>query len=94
MGLNRIPPTYEHICDGCKATHVSASSARPRYWCDLTVAQEAYDFQGNAVANGSIERLLCPICKEKVVAAINSAMSDLPAKSQQDDTSTRQYDSE
>lgn len=67
MTIREIPLAYEHKCDGCGLVHTSNSKSRPAYWCDLVVAQDAYDYHGCAVADGTIRRHLCAKCKDTVV---------------------------
>lgn len=71
MPTTEIPAAFKHVCDGCEAVQQSQSRTRPAYWCDLTVAQDAYDYQGHAVADGTIRKLLCDECKRAVVHAVN-----------------------
>lgn len=73
MSMREIPVAYEFTCDGCGAQETKTSKSRPSYWCDLTVAQDAYDYSGAAVADGTIKRSLCSDCREAVVKAINDA---------------------
>ena len=42
----------------------------------LTLAQDAHDFQGAAVADGTIKRLLCESCTGLVGVAINAVKPD------------------
>lgn len=74
MAMREIPASYEHKCDGCGKLQNTTSTSRPPHWCDLILAQDAYDFQGAAVADGTIRRLLCSECKDVASAAINSAI--------------------
>lgn len=73
MGVREIPATKEWCCDLCKKKDTTPN--RPPYWATLHLQQDAYDYQGAAVADGSIRRLLCNSCREKIVAAINSVKS-------------------
>lgn len=75
MATTVVPQKYMHKCDRCGAVETNASSSRPTYWVDLIVAQDAYDFQGAAVADGTIKRLLCGECKTVVISAINAAVA-------------------
>lgn len=70
MGVKIVPETKEWGCDICKLTEVSPH--RPPHWGNLHLQQDAYDYQGAAVADGSIKRLLCNKCRVAVIAAINS----------------------
>lgn len=69
MGMREIPATKEWCCDLCKTTAVAPS--RPPHWANLHLQQDAYDYQGAAVADASIKRLLCGDCRDKIVTAIN-----------------------
>lgn len=70
MAVREIPATKEWCCDICAKTEVRAN--RPAYWANLHLQQDAYDYQGTAVADASVKRLLCSKCREAVIAAINS----------------------
>lgn len=74
MGTKAIPQFFLHTCDGCGAEVKNAEVQRPKYWADLIIHQDAYDYQGCAVADGSVRRLLCGDCKKKVADAINTAI--------------------
>lgn len=73
MGVKEIPVMYEHSCDCCGKIERTPANFRPKYWSNLHISQDAYDFQGNAVADGSIRRLLCGECKDIIITAINTA---------------------
>lgn len=74
MGTQEIPAAYEHVCDGCRATLTAATKSRPAYWSTLTLARDQHDFQGAAVADGTVRRLLCDECSGEVIDAINAAL--------------------
>lgn len=74
MGLKFIPHAYENECDGCGKKETSSSQSRPKYWSGLALYRDAYDFQGQAVADGSITRLLCGECTRQVAEAINQVI--------------------
>jgi hypothetical protein len=80
MGIREVPKSYVYTCDGCRKEHTQENASghylnsRPKYWSTLKVGRDAYDYQGCAVADGSIERLLCDSCSEKVMKAINKAL--------------------
>jgi hypothetical protein len=80
MGVREIPKSFEYTCDACAKVHTQRnanghySDSRPPYWSRLTLAQDAHDFQGAAVADGTIKRLLCDDCTPRVSAAINKAI--------------------
>lgn len=75
MAVREIPRSFEHTCDACKAVEVSTSKDRPRYWSGLVIEQDAYDYQGCAVADGTVRRLLCGDCTKIVTDAVNKATS-------------------
>lgn len=79
MPVHEIAATYEFQCDGCGVIATQPSKSRPKYWCNLTVAQDAYDYQGAAVADGTIHRLLCGDCRALVIEAINSTVKERAA---------------
>jgi hypothetical protein len=72
MSIKEIPASFEYSCDNCGKTHVAQSKGRPSRWSELLLKRDAYDFQGAAVADASVTRLLCDACTEKVVAALNA----------------------
>jgi hypothetical protein len=78
MGERKIPETYEYECDACERTETMGRRARPKYWTELTLSRDAYDYQGCAVADGTVKRLLCAECSEKVSAAINASLTKEP----------------
>ena len=78
MTIREIPRAFEYRCDVCGKTHVQENAgghytdSRPDRWARLIIRQDAHDFQGQAVADGSIERLLCDDCRPGIIAAINT----------------------
>lgn len=80
MSVRKIEASFEHICDGCGAVERTASTSRPKYWADLHILQDAYDYQGCAVADGSVKRLLCSACRSVVVDAANAAIEQRRAQ--------------
>lgn len=80
MTIREIPKSFEYICDGCGVKHLQEnatghySNSRPAHWATLTLAREAYDYQGSACADATIKRLLCEKCSGQVAAAINEAI--------------------
>lgn len=75
MPVREIAARFEHKCDGCGLVKDSPSKSRPSHWTGLNIAADAYDFQGAAVADASVARLLCPTCTRTVHKAINDAIS-------------------
>lgn len=80
MAVRKIEASYEHVCDGCGAVERTASTSRPKYWADLHILQDAYDYQGCAVADGSVKRLLCRECASDVADWVNGALAVRRAK--------------
>jgi len=80
MGIREIPTSYEYTCDACAFKHIQENAhghygdSRPPHWTRLKIARTAYDYQGNAVADSSFEKLLCPKCSEVVFKAANEAI--------------------
>ena len=70
--IPEIPATKEWCCDLRKKTEIN--QARPAYWGSFYLQQDAYDYQGAAVADASIRRLLCEKCKVKVINVLNSGL--------------------
>jgi hypothetical protein len=75
MATKTIPMSYLHVCDGCGAEKDSPYQRRPSNWCNLSVGRDAIDFQGQAVGDASITRLLCSDCCSAVISAINSSLA-------------------
>lgn len=75
MAVTDIPARKLFRCDGCaQEVEVGASTTRPAHWTNLHVLQDAYDFQGHAVADGSVKLLLCTKCTTVAVGAVNAAI--------------------
>lgn len=78
MAVQEIPRAFKYVCDVCRTEHLQENASghytnsTPKYWARLVIKQDAYDYQGAAVADGSIERLLCSDCRSGVIAAINT----------------------
>ncbi len=86
MAIREIQRAFEYICDGCNVSHLQENAAghyrdsRPPHWNYIKVSRDAEDFQGQAVADASFRRLLCPTCTVDVLDAINSAIEKLRSK--------------
>lgn len=82
MAIREIPKAFDYICDVCGKTHRQENAgghytdSRPPYWATLIVSQDAYDFQGTAVADATIRRLLCDDCRSSAIKAINDWAAD------------------
>lgn len=80
MGILEIPKSFEYTCDACGEKHVQKNASGhytnscPPHWAQLMLVQDAYDYQGAAVADGTLKRLLCRKCTEIVSDAINAAL--------------------
>lgn len=79
MGTTVVPQKYMHRCDCCAKSEETASSSRPIHWAELIIAQDAYDYQGQAVADGTVKRLLCRECTAAATIAINETMKQFAA---------------
>lgn len=77
MAVREIPAAFEIRCDGCGKTVQSTSKHRPDHWSNLDIGRDAYDFQGCAVADGSVHLLLCDVCSPVVFHAVNEAHAAL-----------------
>lgn len=73
MAIQTIPQKYKFVCAGCKKEHESESISRPSYWTELHIKRDAYDFQGFAVADASVHRLLCGDCSKFIYQCMNDA---------------------
>lgn len=71
MGKQYVPEKYVHTCDACGVDKESKSDRRPSTWVAIDVRRDACDFQGQAVADGSFDILLCPTCGPSAVGALN-----------------------
>lgn len=74
MGMKPIPETFLYTCDGCNLPVTQNHKGRPKYWSELNIIADCYDWQGSAVANGSVKRMLCEKCTDKATKAINEAL--------------------
>lgn len=94
MSVREIPRAFEYSCDVCGKVHRQENAggrytnSRPPYWSHLKIGRYAYDFQGSAVADGSIERLLCDECGPIIFTAINEASAGRKAPPPRPDPST------
>ena len=79
MAVREVAATFEATCDCCRSVETMASKGRPKYWSNLHILRDAYDFQGCAVADGSVKMLLCLTCGEAVTKAINAAFDGIRA---------------
>lgn len=79
MGIREIAASYEFVCDGCGKVEKKQSNSRPSHWAGLHISADAYDYQGCAVADASVNRLLCPICTDATHKAINTVMTVIRA---------------
>jgi hypothetical protein len=77
MAVREIPKSFEYTCDICGMEHLQENASghytdsRPPHWSRLTLARDAYDYQGCAGADATVKLLLCEKCSERAVAAIN-----------------------
>ncbi len=76
MAVREVTAKFEHVCDSCKAVETMPSKSRPKYWSDLHILRDAYDWQGAAVADGSVKLLLCLECGEAATKALNAALDE------------------
>jgi hypothetical protein len=74
MATREIPASLFYVCDGCGVEMPGSDRSRPKYWSQLVLRQDAYDYQGCAVADGTVTRDLCRPCTDKVTSVINAAI--------------------
>lgn len=79
MAVSEVTATWRFTCDGCKAVEVLPTKSRPKYWSDFHILRDAYDYQGCAVADGSVKLLLCPECGNAAAGALNKALDERKA---------------
>ncbi len=82
MSVREIPAAYEFKCDVCGAVVEGTSNSRPTFWGELNVIKDAHDYQGCAVADGSVKRLLCEKCLSAIGKAVNDTAEELRAAAQ------------
>lgn len=81
MAIREVPKSYIYTCDGCGREHTQENAtghyagSRPTFWATLILQQDAYDFQGCAVADGTVTRLLCDKCTALATKALNSVLA-------------------
>lgn len=76
MAATEVPTSWRMTCDACGAVEVKPAKSRPAHWIDLHLLRDAYDYQGCAVADGSIKLLLCAACADCVTKAINASLEE------------------
>jgi hypothetical protein len=74
MAIREQPVAWIFTCDGCGATETQPSKTRPKYWSDLHILRDAYDYQGAAVGDGAVKLTICLGCGEAATKAINAAL--------------------
>ena len=80
MPVREIPKAYEYECDGCGKKHLQENAnghytdSRPPRWSRLILKRTAYDHQGSACADATVDRLFCDECTSKVARAINNVL--------------------
>ena len=77
MSVKTIPQSFVFVCDFCGTASQQESDALPKYWAYLKFTQDAYDWSGVAVADGSTESLLCTECKSKVQKVVEKLHSEI-----------------
>lgn len=83
MGIETIPATRRHICDGCGK---KGEGSPPPDWANLHWGRNALDFQGCAVADASIQQLLCADCDKKAADAVNKAFAGYRSMKEEGDS--------
>jgi hypothetical protein len=80
MAVREIAASFRFACDGCGDTEEMPSKSRPKYWSDLHILRDAYDYQGCAVADGSVKLTLCLACGNAATTALNKALDERRAR--------------
>ena len=62
-----IPESYRWVCDLCGWAVPYDKGGLPQGWGKVSVQQDALDYQGHPVADGSIYRHVCHACKKLVL---------------------------
>lgn len=70
MTSTKIPERWRHKCDSCGIVSEHELQHRPEHWCQLILKRAATDFQGNAVGENNINRLVCADCTNLLVQAV------------------------
>lgn len=71
MGIREIPARTIFECDGCGK---AVDEWRTADWLTIHMQCKAFEWQNQALADASANRLLCGNCGEKVALAINKAL--------------------
>lgn len=79
MAIHEIAAKFEATCDNCKAVEIGESNSRPKYWSNIHILRDAYDWGGNACADGSVKLLVCLKCGEAATKAMNAAFDEIRA---------------
>lgn len=77
MGTKEVPQHWITTCDCCKKEESMTHKGKPKGWIAIRVEQDALDFQGEPVADGSINLLLCGRCGGKVITGMNLAVVEV-----------------
>lgn len=77
MAVEKIPEQVRFKCDACGNIESVAPHSRPRHWAKLILQRDCYDWQGIAVADGTVTRDLCGGCHECMEKAINEAFKKI-----------------
>lgn len=81
MAVREVAPVFRFLCNGCGAVEDMPSKSRPKYWSDFHILRDAYDYQGCAVADGSVRLQLCLECSNDAATALNQALDKRKALS-------------
>lgn len=74
MATTVIPMKYQHKCDICEKAVEEFTEVRPAHWARLILEQHAYDGDC-AVADATVEYLLCRACTKTATEAIIKILS-------------------
>jgi hypothetical protein len=86
MTVREIPLSYQYECDVCGVVHQQLNASghytdsRPPGWARLIVRQAAQDYQGQEVADASIDKLLCQECRPGLVRTVNEWAGKVPKR--------------
>jgi len=75
MAIKDIKQHWIVACDCCGVEKTQAGTYRPSKWVGIKVAQDALDYSGAAVADASVDLMLCAECGSRVVDAINAGFN-------------------
>ena len=74
MSIKEIKQHWIIACDCCGVEKTQTGTHRPSTWIGIKVDQDALDYSGAAVADASVDLVLCGECGPQVIMAMNASV--------------------